>query len=71
MSVYHVSNWGKFGVNIPSDRDGYARTSIRDVLAGDYGFRMTKDDAAELAEETRKAIAKADKKLDRWRSGKG
>lgn len=72
MGVYHISNWGSYGTNIPHDRKGQARTSIKDVLAGDYGgYKPTKDEAAEIAAETRQAISEADKRVNRWRSGKG
>ena len=50
--MYHKSNLGKFGENLPCDIDGYVPEAGDDAFAGnwDHGTESTHDEAGELTE---------------------
>ena len=68
---FHRSNFGSFDGGLNADRAGYVHLTIAAVLAGDWdtaGGRMTRDQAREIANSNRVALAAADQALANWRA---
>ena len=66
MIVYHKSNFGRFGENLPSDNDGYVYLTATGWLnSGLEG--MTAERAEELTEAAIEKTAVAEAGLTQWR----
>ena len=75
MSSFHKSNLGSFGLNLTTDMDGFAHTTISGWMAANVDFageKMTREQmrdwAREQAAESRRQLAMAEEGLAEWRA---
>ena len=75
MASYHQSNFGAYGLKMPTDRAGYTHTTQREWMAADIdwgtdvGWRSyRRDRCRELAQESRAAIHLAECAVQDWRA---
>lgn len=71
---FHISNFGSFSGNIPTDQNGYAHTTQAAWMKApmdwasedDRAYRL--DRCAELAKQTRDEVKKSEAALAEWQT---
>lgn len=64
---FHVSNFGAFGGALPRDMDGYCHLTAAGWLAAPMDGEIDAEQAEEMAQAARDAVAAAEAGLDEWR----
>jgi hypothetical protein len=74
MAAYHVTMFGAYGRNIPTDMDGYTYTTIREWMEArvDWGaesvpYHVRREWARKQASRARAAIREATAAIEEWR----